>query len=180
VTSPWQTLPTFTDGVVVDEGDLDPITHNLDLLRRSRRILAGRILSTGGPQYVTSGATELNMPKLQISNITIEANRAYFFGMIFLVNASVANDSFYFRIRQNTALTGAVLVGAPFIVNVSGRDDLTALQLPWKPAAGGTMSFHCSIKLELGTGICNVFGNLTSAVWIEKAGDDGTEWTLAP
>lgn len=180
MTAPWQTMPDFTDGTVVDEGDLDPIVFNVNLLRRSRRILAGRILSTTGVQYTTSGLTELNMPKLQISNITIEANRPYIFGMSIYCQGSVANDSFFFRVRKDTGLTGAQLVIAPFITPVASRDVFQTVLLPWKPSVGGVTTFYASMQRAAGTGVCLLYGNLTTALWIEKAGDDGTEWALVP
>jgi hypothetical protein len=181
MTAPWQAMPDFVDGTVVDEGDLDPIVFNLNLVRRSGRILAGRILSTSGVQYTTSGNTELNMPKLQISNITIEANRPYVFGMTIYNQHSVAGSSAFFRIRQNTALTGAQLVLGAAIVPTSGRDNNFTILLPWKPAAGGVMSFFTSVQVPSPlTGVVTVYGSLTTAVWLEKAGDDGTEWALVP
>lgn len=178
MTAPWQTMPDFQDGTLVDEGDLDPLVFNLNLLRRSRRVLAGRIISTIGLIHTTSGTTELNVPKLQISNILVEANRPYIFNFNLYVQGSVALDSFYVRVRQNTGLTGTVLAFTPFIVNSAGKDDTVSLQLPWKPAVGGTTTFFVSLVRASGSGTLQLWGNSQSAAWIEKAGDDGTEWAL--
>lgn len=181
MTAPWQAMPDFVDGTVVDEGDLDPIVFNLNLVRRAGRILQGKILSTAGVQYATAGgAVELNMPKLQMSNVTIEANRPYWFGINMLCQTTIALDTIWFRIRQNTALTGAELVLGRVTVPVATRDLSFIMILPWKPAVGGVMSFFTSMARGAGSGVESVFGNLQTAVWIEKAGDDGTEWALVP
>lgn len=180
MTSPWQTMTPFTDGVLVDQGDLNPIVDNLNLVRRGIRVLQGKILSTAGVQYTTSGAAELSMPKLQMSNVTIEANRPYFFGMTLLLQTTVSLDTCWVRIRQNTALTGTELVLGRITIPVLSRDLTFSMLLPWKPAAGGVMTFHTSIVRGAGSGVESVYGNLQTSVWIEKAGDDGTEWALVP
>ncbi len=179
MTAPWQAMPTFVDGNVVDEADLNPLVFNLNLVRRAGRVLAGRILSSAGLQYSTSGTTELNMPKLQISNITVEANRPYLFGFTVYCQQSAAGGSVFFRVRQNTALTGAQLVLGSAVIPVASRDTNFTILLPWKPAAGGVMTFHASVQAPVG-GVASVYGSSTTALWIEKAGDDGTEWALIP
>lgn len=184
MTSPWQTMPDFTDGTVVDEGDLDPIVANLNLVRRSSRVLAGRIITTAAAHYTTAGTTELNMPKLQISNIPIEANRSYFFGMTLYCQGTAAGDVFHFRVRQNTGLTGAELTLAPVMIGPTPlRDIVYTMLMPWKPNVGGTTTFYVSVQRPVaggGTGTCTIYGHNKTSFWLEKAGDDGTEWALIP
>lgn len=174
----WLAMPDFVDGSNVDEGDLDPLVNNINLLRQSEQVMGGRIVQTAGNLGTTSGTTELNISQLSIASIPIENGKFYIFGLQIYANASAAANSFIFRVRQNTALTGGVIVSVPLVSVVAGLDDTKTVALPWKATSTSTMSFFVSVQRAAGAGTISVFGDLKSAHWIEKMGDDGSVWAL--
>jgi len=179
VTAPWQTMIDFIDGTVVDEGDLDPIVANLNSLRQSGRTLGGRIVGTAGTLLTTSGTTEANISNLAISSISILANAIYIFGLQVYATYSAGSNSFFYRVRQNTALSGAQLAASPLISVAAALDQPATMMLPWKATSTATMSFFISVQRLAGAGTASVAGNSATAFWIEQAGDDASSvWAI--
>lgn len=170
-------MPTdFTDGNVVDEGDLDPIVNNILDLRDASRVVQGRVMNTLGP--TTSGTTELNVPNLGLPGVPVEAGKWYMINLTLYVSPSAASDSIFFRVRKTTPLTGAVLVSAPWVTVAAARDDIKSVVLPWQASATETASFHLSIARVLGTGTAFIYGSKLSAHWVEKMGDSTGVWAV--
>lgn len=179
MSSPWQTMPDFVDGSVVDEGDLDPIVTNVNLLRQSGRVTGGRIISSAGTIVTTSGTTEANIPNLAIPTIPVLNGAFYTFSLQVYGTYSAASNSFLFRVRETTALSGAVITSAPLVTVVAAFDDTKTIVLPWKSTSTTTKSFFVSVQRIAGAGLVNIVGDLKTAFWIEQIGDDASSvWAL--
>lgn len=174
----WTPMPTFTDGMNVDQDDLRPLVLNLEELRQSERVARGAIVQTAGILGTTSGTTELNITQLALPAISVTSGRFYIFGLQVYTNCSAAGNSFFFRVRQNTPLTGGVIVSVPLVSIVAGLDDTKTVALPWKATSTGNMSFHVSVQRLAGAGTASVYGDSKSAHWVEQMGDDGSVWAL--
>lgn len=170
-------MPTdFTDGNTVDEGDLDPIVTNILDLRDASRVVQGRVMNTAGPAAVTT--TETNIPNLQLPGVPVESGKWYMVNLTLYVTMTGTGSSFFFRVRKSTALTGSVIVSAPFICASTGLDDTKTLVLPWQASATETASFHMSVQRLAGTGQISVYGGKLTAHWIEKMGDSAGVWAV--
>lgn len=176
--APWQTMPVFQDGVGVDAADLNPLVNNINSLRQSERVASGVIVQTAGALVTTSGTTEHNVSQLAIQPIPVEIGRFYIFGLQIYAGCSAGGNSFFFRVRQNTALSGGVIVSVPLLSVTAGLDDTKTVALPWKATSTGNMSFHVSVQRQIGAGFCTVYGDLKTAHWVEQMGDDGSVWAL--
>lgn len=68
-----------------------------------------RILNAGNPIATTSGTTELDLAKYQLSSVTLVTGRYYIARYQVTFTKSVATDSFDLKVRANTATSGTVL-----------------------------------------------------------------------
>lgn len=171
------TMPTnVTDGDVIHETHLDPVFTNILDLRDSSRVIQGRVLNTVGPANVTT--TETTITGLQLPSVSLENGKWYMVNLTVSVNMSVAADSYFFRVRKTTALTGAVLVSAPVLSASSGLDDIKTVVLPWQATATETVAFHVSVQRLAGTGNIDIYGGKQTAHWVEKMGDSSGVWAI--
>lgn len=174
-------MPTnFVDGQGVDEGDLDPMVANIVDLRDAVRVLQGKIVGPAG--FFASGVagTEINFPELVLQSQPVEINKVYYFCLTLNANFTAANTSFFLRVRQNTALTGSVIVSMPWVTVATGTaDDMKTTRLPWVCPASGTFSFHVSAQRLAGTATGNFRGEKQTAHSLERAGDNAAGiWTV--
>lgn len=173
-------MPTFTDGVVVDEGDLDPLVDALNDVRNAGRWLRGKWIQKAGNFLASqSAASEVNLPEMLMDNVTIINGQYYLFIYNIYLNCTSATptSSFLFRVRQN-GTGGAVVVDSMFLCAAGvTADDTHTIILPWKATSSGTMSFYFSVHRQGGTSNIALRGDGRTACGVMKAGDDASIWT---
>lgn len=171
------TMPTnFTDGQLVTETHLDPIVTNILDLRDSLRVVQGRVMNTAGPSGIST--TETTITGLQLPSVPVENGKWYMVYLTIYCNMT-AVSSFFFRVRKTTALTGAVVIQAPYLMSQTGPlDDMKTIALPWQSAATENAVFHVSVQRLAGTGTISITGSKFTAHWVEKMGDSSGVWAV--
>lgn len=174
----WVTMTPVVDGQVVDEDDVNPIITNLESLRSTDVVAAGKLVTTAGALVTGVVGTEVNISQLAVPATPHALNEYYMFNLTAYALFSAAGNSFFFRVRQTTALTGTVIVSMPWVVSGGALDDTKSIFLPWKATSTATSTFHCSIQRLSGAGTASVYGDGKSALWVSRQGDS-TVWTTA-
>lgn len=178
MTAPWQTMPDFVDGTVVDEGDLDPVVANVNGLRDAPRFLRGKWVQKAG-NLVNGIVTEFTVLELTLDNVTVTSGQYYRFIYNVYGQARVAaGNSYLVRVRKNTAGSGAVVVQTMWRLEASGVDDSKCFVLPWKATSTETATYYLSFSRQAGGGVLDIRGDGLSGCSIERAGDNvGSIWT---
>lgn len=175
----WLTMTPVVDGQVVDEDDLNPIITNVESLRSSDRVAGAKLVATAGTLVTGVVGTEVNIAALSVAAVPHVLNEFYMFNLTAYALFSAAGNSFFFRVRQTTALSGTVIVSMPWVVVAGALDDMKSISLPWKATSTATSTFHVSIQRLSGAGNASVYGDGKSALWVSRQGDS-TVWTVAP
>lgn len=142
--------------------------------------LAGRIAASASSLGVTSGTTELNLPKLAITGARTRNTNVYMLSLTMSATMSAANDSFTVRVRKDTALSGTVLATWSWITQVASYTHSKTFTWPWKATAdNASTNFYISIQRAAGTGTMDVDGT-RSAFDVADRGSDSSVWAVVP
>lgn len=140
------------------------------------------VLVTSAPNLgVTSGTTELNLPKLALAPaaLTVTSGRFYKLCLMIEGNATVASDQFQFQVRYATALSGTVIASWRFqVANVTAFNDSKFWSVPWQcPSTDTAAKFYISALRTAGSGTFTVTGGGKCAFWLEDMGADVNVWS---
>lgn len=143
--------------------------------------IAGRVMSTAGIQYTTSGTTELDVTKLRIENYRVKSGGWYIFWVKLSAQFNGAGDSFNIRIRRDTALSGTVVANFEWIGQVAGFTQTVTMGIPWQaPADDADFDVYVSTQRIAGASTMAINGDERSAFWIDDRGGDSTLWSKVP
>lgn len=174
----WLTMPDFIDGQNVDEGDLDPLVSNINGLRNSTRLLRGKWIQKAGNIATGLGDPETNIPDMSLDNVSTINGQYYAFIYNIYLNCTGPSNSWFIRVRQGTALTGAVVISTMYVSVSAGVDDSKCFVLPWKATSTQTNSYYLSTDRLVGSGTLSIRGDGQSACAVMRAGDDAAGiWT---
>jgi hypothetical protein len=174
-------LPTFTDGMVVDEGDLDPLVDAVADVRDAGRWLRGKwIIKSGFFISAVTASSEVNIPELLLDGVSVVSGQYYLFcyNIYLNCNNTPSTTSFLFRVRDG-GTSGAVAVDSMFLAaaNITA-DDTHTIILPWKATSSGTKNFYFSTHRQGGSSTISIRGDGRTAGMVMRAGDDATTiWT---
>jgi hypothetical protein len=147
------------------------------------RPMQGVVVTTAPNLGVTSGTTELDLPKLHLAPaaLTVISGRYYKLCLMIEGNASVANDQFQFQVRYGTALTGTVIASFRFqVANVTAFNDSKFWSVPWPCVTSDAgAKFYISVLRSAGSGTFTVTGGGKCSFWIEDMGADTNVWSTA-
>lgn len=158
-------VPTDMTNLATDvDNQLNSVNGTLTTSANSRsKILRGNILVQAGSYLVTSGATELALPKLSLTSVTAPSG----WGLVFAINLRVSGgaggyssaDVFEFRVRQTTAVSGTLLASARFNPIANFQNNVS-FALPWITTGSIVAdSFHLSVARVTGGGTIQVESN---------------------
>jgi len=141
--------------------------------------VAGRLVTAAGAINSGIGTTETNITKMAITGAKLSTAKFYLLNVNLVVNFTNASDSFYVRIRRDTAVSGTVVAEWPWIPDVNGYDDGRSFSQPYKPPANASSaSFYVSLQRIAGSGTVSVYGDGKSAQWIDDLGADTAVWSV--
>jgi len=120
--------------------------------------LAGVLITnTGNPIGTTTGTTELDFAKYALSGFTLSTSRWYLARIHVTFTKTQGTDSFFIRLRGNTALTGTQVHQSgvdPFDGLTIGQRDMDFM---FQPGSAYT-SLRFSVVRSSGTGTFSYFG----------------------
>lgn len=173
-------LPVFTDGMTVDEADLDPIVDALSDVRDAGRWLRGKWIQKAGNFLASqTAASEVNIPELLMDGVSVISGQYYLFIYNIYLNciSSSPTTSFLFRVRDG-GTGGAVVVDSMFLCHAGvTADDTHTIILPWKATSSATKSFYFSVHRQGGGSSIALRGDGRTACGVMKAGDNSSIWT---
>ena len=165
-------LPSLTAGHDTTAAEWSTITTQVT---RSIPIKGAKVTNTGNPIATTSGTTELDLAKLQMTGLTLVTGRYYMARYQVTWVKTVGTDAFDFKLRVNTAVSGTQ-IGGPSGVNLTqsftvGQNEIAVL---FKGDASYT-SLFLSVVRTAGTGTLSYVGEITgfTRAWamLEDKGD---------
>jgi hypothetical protein len=163
----WDTsMPLdFTDGQLVDEGDLDPIVNNVNWLRYAA-------VFQGGVRRITdvTGITTTETNVMQTPSVTLENGYLYKIEGMLKFKSSVATDTLGINVREGAGLGGAT--PQSFAVTNVGTSAATAVafNVYIKCTSPITRPYTVGVYRFSGTGTFTVYS--TSWTAIVRSGDN--------
>lgn len=160
------TMPAdFTDGNVVDEGDLDPIVNNLNYLRYAT-------VFQGGVRRITQvgSITTTEVSVLQTPSVSFETGTLYEIKGFIKWLTTVANDSIVIQVREGAGIGGASIQSfssAPAQLTATGY--MTPFNVYAKITGAVVRPYTATVKRLSGTGTITV--DVTSQMVILRSGD---------
>jgi hypothetical protein len=121
-------------------------------------------ISATGALYTTSGTTELNIPRLALSNIPQVNGGLYGFDVRLVVNQTVLVANYSFFIRRDTALTGTIIAEIPLFAPPSLNGELLSTWTDVAATLNENVNYFASLKQTAGTGTMTLFGQLNTAI----------------
>lgn len=151
------------------------------LLEGIPKPLGGKMLIQSGTYLTTSGGTELKLPKLALTGITVASNAALAFRLDARLSGgsgtAVANDIFEFRVRQANDTSGTIVWACRYTVPSANQTNVSYEQTDIPQVTVSNESFYLSVIRITGSGVLGIesqgggmtsFGaytSLTSSVW---------------
>lgn len=162
-------------------GDLDT---NFDLIdtalgSESNKTIKGKILVGAGPQNVVG--VETDIAGLTLATVPVKNNEIYAIKFKIYANITVADGSYLFKIRRDTAVTGALLATLPWLPVRGALDDTKNFEWMFASAATESVSLFFSVIRAAGTGDLDVNGGGGNANFssITRVGNTAGAWTVA-
>lgn len=118
----------------------------------------------------TSGGAESNIPELALENASISAGHAYSFMGNILVNGGSEADSFLFRWRKGTPVTGAIITTFVYLPESNAFDNSRTFDAIYSPSDSGTDTYYLSVQRAAGGGTLNIYGASRSHARLERVG----------
>lgn len=120
-------------------------------------------VGVAGSIAVTSGTTELNIPQMAIGPVALVAGGLYRWDIRLTLQASVTTDTFRFRIRRDTALTGTVVTDWSLpAANTLGVTAFSSWDNFISSVADPTVSYFVSLTRTSGSGTLTLFGQTST------------------
>lgn len=130
-------------------------------------VLGGaRATATAGIGFIltTSAGTEANISQLALNDMSVSVNNAYSFMGTVVVNGGSEADSFQFRWRKGTPLTGAIVGSFFYLPESSGFNNSQAFDTILVPTSSDTDNYYLSVQRIAGGGALSIYGlSLTHA-----------------
>ena len=126
-------------------------------IERSIPLRGAYVTNTGGPIATTSGTTELDLTKLQLTGLTLTTGRYYEARYQITFTKTVAGDSFDIKLRANTAVSGTQIAQHGFNPTNGFTGGLLEFGLMFK----GDVSYgsiYLSVVRTGGTGTLSYYG----------------------
>lgn len=120
-------------------------------------IKALRITNTGAPIATTSAGTEMDLAKYQFTGLTLTTGRYYMLRYNITYTKTVAGDSFDFKVRVNTAVSGTQIGLTGFNPTRSSTGAEETLEFVFLGDSTYT-SLYLSVIRSAGTGTLAYFG----------------------
>jgi hypothetical protein len=143
--------------------------------------LQGKILGQASATYLqTSGTTELKLPKLTLTGITVASGAALEFRLNARISGGsvppVPNDVFEFRVRQANDTSGTIVSAFLWIIPSTDQCDMSWSRVTVPSVTVSNETFYLSVVRILGSGTLGVQGqsgttqfaaysSLTNAIW---------------
>lgn len=161
MTSAWDTsMPLdFSDGSLVDEGDLDPVVHNLNTLKFATVFLGGQRRSTSTVAIGSTEAILVTTPATSLEGGYIHRVE----GMIKYTATNVGGLPLgEVRIREGTTLSGTTLVSYAIDSPTAAHGRVTSFSVPVAIPSTVTKQYVATLR------VINGVGNLTASdfTWI--------------
>jgi hypothetical protein len=148
------TWPQFTSLHEPSATELDTVVTGV---RRAIPLKGAYVTNTGGPIATTSGTTELDLAKLQLTGLTLVTGRYYEVRYQITFTKTVAGDSFDLKLRANTAVSGTQIGQHGFNFTDGLTGGLREFGLMFKGDASYT-SLYLSVVRSGGTGTLSYYG----------------------
>jgi hypothetical protein len=145
----------------------------------------GAILTQAGTYLTTSATTELALPKFSLAGVTVPPNGVMKFDLNTRLSGgsgtAVAGDTFEFRVRQTTALSGTLVAQVRYIVPSANQANFSPNYV-WAPATNSVINttFHLSLVRIAGTGVLGIEAGSLSSFGIYLISDTVNVWGLIP
>jgi hypothetical protein len=140
-------MTLFAPGTVADDVDFATLIP----------IKGTFVTNTGGPIATTSGTTELDLAKLQLTGLTLVTGRYYEARYQIVFTKTVAGDTFDLKLRVNTATSGTQIGQHGFNFTDGLTGGLREFSLMFKGDASYT-SLYLSVVRATGTGTLSYYG----------------------
>ena len=168
MTAAWDaSMPLdFSNGNLVDEGDLDPIVHNLHTLKFATVFLGGQRRTTGTAPIGSTEAVLATVPPTSLEGGYIHRIE----GMVKYTAANVGGLPLgEVRIREGTTTTGVTLVSYAIDSPTATHGRVTSFSIPVAIASTTVKQYVVTLR------VINAVGNITVSdfTWIgvNRAGD---------
>lgn len=134
-------------------------------------VRAGAVATTSGTLFTVSTGTETNISHLRMEGVAVSADSLYtFMGTVSLGNGGTAGDSWLFRWRETTSLTGTVVATFIHLPVVSGFTDEVVFDSSFIPGSTGQKDYYLSVQRIAGGGTITILGNTSSHARIVRQG----------
>lgn len=137
-----------------------------------------------GVLAVTSGTTELNIPKMAVGPVALVAGGLYRWDVRMTLQATVVSDTYQFRIRRDTPLTGTVVTD--WAIQSANTLNVTTFA-SWDSMVSSVLdpavTYYCSLMRSSGTGTLTLYGqtSTTERTGIKLARDGyAAEFSVVP
>lgn len=164
----WDTsMPSnFTDGQVVDEGDLDPIVNNLNFVRYATVFQGGVRRTTAVGSITTTETAVLISP-----SVTFEAGYLYKIEGMVKWYTNATGTAHIVRVREGSGTAGAEVqsFATPF-ADATGIGYMVPFNVYVKVTGLVTRPYTCTVVRNAGTGSITV--DTTSQMVILRSGDN--------
>lgn len=126
------------------------------LLEGLAKPLQYKVLTQSGAYLTTSGTTELKLPKLTLSGVTLAANAGRRFVFAGRLVGGTGGDSFEFRVRQSNDTSGTVVASWRYDVKSGNQSDATLVNVDAPGPAVNNDTFYLSLVRIAGSGTLTV------------------------
>lgn len=122
--------------------------------------IAGALAETAGTLYTISTGTETNIAELRLENVSVDTDHMYAFqGSVYMPNGGAFGDSWLWRWRESTALTGTVVAEFFHLSVGPGFTDMVDFDASMRPAFPVVASYHLSVQRIAGAGTLTILGS---------------------
>jgi hypothetical protein len=160
------TMPLdFTDGQLVDEGDMDAIVNNINYLRYATVLQGGvrRITTVGG-------ITTTEVAVMQTPSVAFETGTIYEIKGFVKWLTTVALDAIVIRVREGAGIGGASIQSfASPAAQLTATGYMTPFNVYIKVTSAVTRPYTASVQRLAGSGTITV--DTTSQMVILRSGD---------
>jgi hypothetical protein len=148
------TKPSLTAGHVTTAAEYTTI---IDQAWRGLPLKGAYVTNTGNPIAATSGTTELDLAKLQLTGLTLVTGRYYEVRVKVTFTKTVAGDTFDMNLRANTAVSGTQVGASGFNWTDGLAGGIREVAIMFKGDASYT-SLYVSVVRTAGTGTLSYYG----------------------
>lgn len=120
-------------------------------------------VGVAGAIATTAGTTELNITQMAIGPVALVAGGLYRWDIRLTLQATVATDTYRFRIRRDTALTGTVVTDWSIpAANTTGVTAFVSWDNYISSVVDPAVSYFASLTRTTGTGTLTLYGQTST------------------